>query len=74
MAGCIGMTTEVEERVNDWAGQEGYTDYQILGENLTYDEATNLEELKRRELQAQGHLGGQYVPGRVWSVYYLFNP
>ncbi len=73
--GCrIGMTTDVAARVRELK-DEGLVPEQathrILDECLTYEEANEKEEALRFACgrHCDGHSGGRYKGGRVWSVY-----
>ena len=73
MACRVGMSTDPEERIQYWKKKEGHTNGKILHSELTYDKA---QELERSEAQAKGcrqGLGGERVPGRVWSVYHVWG-
>ncbi len=68
------MATDPDERIQHWAQVEGYNKYSILGRDLTYEEAQEMERLKKIEYDCEeGSPGGGYVPGRVWSVYIVYN-
>lgn len=73
--GCrIGMATDVAARVSElWAEEKvpEHAEYEILNTGLTYDDANFEEGWRRAECgdHCEGHSGGEYVPGLVWSVY-----
>lgn len=71
MACRVGMSTDPDERIRYWKEKEGHTYSTILASGLTYSEAQALETKEARERNCRSSPGGQYVPGRVWSVYYL---
>ena len=70
--GCrVGMSTRPQDRIACWKRREGHTYSKILASRLSYDQALARE---KREAQARGSKyrgGGEYVAGRVWSVYYV---
>ena len=43
--------------------------WQVLYRNLLYDEAQQLEEAEAILRGCDYSAGGEFVPGRVWSVY-----
>ena len=69
----VGMGTDPDERIHHWMNKEGHSECVILHEELTYEEALDLE---KEEAEAHGCThsgGGQRVPGRVWSVYMVWH-
>lgn len=73
--GCrIGMATNVAERVNELkrTGEVPRSaTYRTLDTGLNYKEANELEVKERNACgrHCEGHSGGGYKEGRVWSVY-----
>ena len=73
--GCrIGMATNVDARVAELKSQgeiPKHSSHYTIKKDLTYGQALNLEETKRKECggHCAGSLGGGYKSGRVWSVY-----
>ena len=74
MACRIGMATNVAARVQqlkDEGTVPQSATYRTLDSGLTYREA-NAKEKARREAcgwHCEGHAGGGFKSGRVWSVY-----
>jgi len=73
--GCrIGMATDVAERIQSLKDDRkvpSHATYLILKTNMTYAEA-NAYEIKERDecgSHCDGSAGGEYVSGKVWSVY-----
>ena len=73
MACRVGMSANPTERINYWKQQEGHIAGQILASGLTYEEAQKREEVEARNRDCVHRAGGQYLPGRVWSVYYVWG-
>ena len=72
----VGMSTDPEERISYWMKKEGYTDYQILEEGLTYDEAQTSESFYAELFDCDSGEGGYPSDKRnepVWYVYYLYD-
>ena len=75
--GCrIGMATDVIERIKKLKAERKVppdAKHQVLKSNLTYKQASILEDSKRDQCgpHCQGHVGGLYKAGKVWSVYRL---
>lgn len=73
--GCrIGMATDVADRVRrlkDTNEVPAEATYRTLRSGMTYEEANTYENTARTNCgpHCQGHAGGGYVAGRVWSVY-----
>lgn len=73
--GCrIGMATNVADRVNALKQSGDVPEdatYRTLTDGLTYEDATDYEVAARKRCgdHCEGHAGGGYVAGRVWSVY-----
>ena len=67
------MTTDLQERIAHWKEKEGYTHSKILYRKLLYKEALELEKEEAVRRGCRYHGGGERVPGRVWSVYYLYG-
>ncbi len=71
--GCrIGMATDVAARVQALKRTRKVPEqarYKILKSGLTYNEAHDYEQRKRRETGCDGSDGGLRKEGRVWSVY-----
>lgn len=68
----IGMSTNVDARVqklvDDGLVPAG-AKYRVLMFGLTYEDANREEVRLQAEHGCEGHPGGGYVSGRVWSVY-----
>ena len=73
MACRVGMSADPQERINYWKRQEGHTGGEILAHGLTYEEAQKREEVEARNRGCFRQGGGQYLPGRVWSVYHVWG-
>ena len=69
----VGMSTNPHDRIQYWAREEGYTNYSILGEGLTYEEAQKLETQAKATYNCEGSPGGPPLPGNVWSVYLVYS-
>ncbi len=70
----IGMATDVEARISELKNAGTIPQkaiYYVLASGLTYKEANEMEK-EFRELcgpHCQGHPGGGFKSGRVWSIY-----
>ena len=73
MACRVGMSTVPYDRIIHWIEKEQHTHYEILDENLTYEEALELEKIEAMKRNCRYASGGQYVPGPVWSIYHLWG-
>ena len=71
MACRVGMATDPQKRIAHWKEKEGHTYSEILHSNLLYKQALELEKGEAVRRGCRYHGGGERVPGRVWSVYYL---
>ncbi len=70
--GCrVGMSTNPEDRIQHWKDEEGHTYGKVLASGLSYEGATKREKKEAEERNCYFHGGGNYVSGRVWSVYYV---
>ena len=71
----IGMAKKANARgrIDHWKKKEGHTDDEILHENKSYDEAT---ELEKEEAEARGcvyHAGGDRDNDDDWCVYHVWG-
>ena len=72
--GCrVGMSTDPQERINHWKAVEGHMHGVVLGSNLTYKEATEVERTEAANRGCSSYAGGPYEPGHVWSVYHVWG-
>ena len=71
MACRVGMSTDPETRINYWRQVEGHTQGSVIAQHLTYNEALEREQLEANRRGCRYYGGGQYVAGRVWSVYHV---
>lgn len=68
----VGMTTDPKGRRKYWETQEPtLTNWKIIHEGLTYDQAQALEIQLAGQHECEQDEGGPRVPGNVWSVYYF---
>ena len=73
MACRIGMSTNPQDRIDYWKGEEGHTHSSILASGLTYQQALEREESEAKSKGCKYGPGGQYVSGAVWSVYHVWG-
>ena len=69
--GCrVGMTTNPQARRQDWEREyPNLYNWQIIRDELTYDQALLLEERVAQRYGCDAHGGGPRVEGSVYSVY-----
>lgn len=70
----IGMATDVEARISELKNVGTILQrarYYVLESGLTYNEANEKEKVYRENCgpHCEGHPGGGYKSGRVWSIY-----
>ena len=53
--------------------KEDHTNFDILADELTYEEAQRLEDAAAKERGCTAEPGGRKVPGSVWSVYVVWT-
>ena len=73
MACRVEMSTQPDKMIAYWKSEEGYTHSEILASDLTYEEA---RERKAQEAYERRCLSGpsvEFVFGRVWSVYHVWD-
>ena len=73
MACRVGMSTTPYTRMKYWKDKEGHTHSEILVSDLTYEEAQTRESREARARGCRSSPGGEYVSGRVWSVYHVWG-
>ena len=71
MACRVGMSTQPQKRIEYWMKEEGHTDWEIVEENLTYDDAQFFENELATQLDCKQEDGGPRKSGHVWSVYHV---
>ena len=69
----VGMATDPFERIQHWMDKEGHTNFDILADELTYEEAQRLEDAAAKERGCKAEPGGRKVPGPVWCVYIVWT-
>lgn len=74
--GCrVGMAKKanVRGRIDHWKEEEGHTDDEILHENKSYDEATELEKMEAMARGCEYQASGKKDGCDDWCVYHVWG-